>query len=137
MINGINTDISLSPSLLNIAINLFKDGIKDFSNQLLLEIILIIRQQNNELQNFLTELEVEPANLESLNYDEIDYYMDKNAIKIKRLLNTLEAFKDKSDAFKELYKSVDELYTTLVTTPVEIGFLEAKQMRLVRELDAS
>jgi hypothetical protein len=137
MICRINTNISVSPGLIDLAIGYFKSGVKQIASEIVIQLIFVIDEQNNEIKNFYTELEMEPSSLETLDYDELHNFMDKNAIKIKRLLNILEPFKNKSESFMQLNTSLDRLYETLVITPIEIGFLETKQMQNMRLLDAS
>ncbi len=95
MIAHLNIESSPTPSMLKIAVNAFKDGVKDFSNQLLIELIFIIKTQNNSINDYLAQLEAEPYLLETLDYDEIDIFMNKSAYKIKKLLTIIEPFKTK------------------------------------------
>lgn len=137
LITSINTNISITPGLLDVAINSFKKGIKQVADDIITQLIFIIEAQNNEIKNFYTELEINPSQIASLHFDDIDDFMNKNAIQVKRLLDMLEPFKDNSDAFTQLYDSLDKLYNTLSITFIEIGFLESEYNQSLRELNAS
>ncbi|UCM99193.1 hypothetical protein LCX93_06515 [Sulfurimonas sp. SWIR-19] len=99
---------------------------KEFIDTLLMNLIVTMQNKNKKLRDILFEIEENPQML--LNMDLEDFYdtMLQLEDNFKQLLKLAEKHKDKSDMFMQFYKTIDELYGTVVYVNIEVGFLEAE-----------
>ena len=116
---------SAFPSIVETAAQAINGVAKDFSNSIIISLIVEIRNKNRELKDLLIDVEENPTILLGKDnepfYDQMNGTMDN----LERLLNLSEKNKDKSDVFMQLYHAVDDLYTTVIVVSNEIAFSES------------
>lgn len=99
---------------------------KDFVDTLLMNLIVTMQNKNKELRTLLFEIEQEPQTLSNMDLEDFYDTMLQLEDNFKPLLKLAAKQKDKSDMFMQFYKTIDELYGTIVYVNTEIGFIESE-----------
>lgn len=99
---------------------------KEFIDTLLMNLIVTMQNKNKKLRDILFEIEENPDTLLDMNLEDFYDTMLQLEDNFKQLLKLAQKHKDKSDMFMQFYKTIDELYGTVVYVNIEVGFLEAE-----------
>ena len=125
------------PSIFESVVIAFKNKSKDIAHTLLMNLIHVLKTQNDSLKNIQFEIEQDRVSVEDMNLDEFYDNMYLLQDNLKKLLELSVKQKGISDIFMHFYKAVDELYTTVLVVTNEVGVLESYHLHELKLKNAS
>ncbi|MGD9718159.1 MAG: hypothetical protein AB7U24_02875 [Sulfurimonadaceae bacterium] len=113
-------------SVFETVVKSFKDKSRDIVNSILMSLIVSMKNKNDALRTSLEEMFEDETIIKNMNLDEYYDHMLSLQDNLERLVGIAKQHRDKSEMFNEFYKSVKDLYETVVYVTIEVGFMEAK-----------
>lgn len=114
------------PLMISVAIDAFNEKRKKISNDILMAIIVQIKNSDTELKTRLYEIEENPEVVNGINEDDFYDLMIPFQDMIESTLNLSSKYKDKSDLFAQLHKAIDEVYSTTIVLTNEVAFVKSE-----------
>ena len=112
--------------MISVAIDAFNEKRKKISNDILMAIIVQIKNSDTELKTRLYEIEENPEVVNGINEDDFYDLMIPFQDMIESTLNLSSKYKDKSDLFAQLHKAIDEVYSTTIVLTNEVAFVKSE-----------
>ncbi len=101
-----------------------------------MNLIFSIKQQNNELEKMIFELETNPRVSLQLDTDDYQDMLINLEDIIERLVNTSNKYKSNSDIFMQFHKTCDDMYSNIIVLGNEVSAV-ASELRYKEQKLAS
>ena len=113
-------------NMLSIAIDAFKTKKKEIANDILMALIVNIRNNDDDLQEKFLDIQENSYIISEINLEDFYDFMIPFQDKLEVLLKISSSYKSKSDIFMQLYKAIDKLYSTVIVLTNEVAFIESE-----------
>jgi len=117
---------TIIPNMLSIAIDAFNTKKKEIADDILMALIVNIKNNDASLREKLIEIQEHPQIIREMNVEDFYDFIIPFQDKIESILKIATLYKDKSDIFMQLHKALDKAYTTVIVLTNEVAFIESE-----------